>query len=144
MNHNFKLQKITDLEKMLGFFPLLQQLNPKLTSLQYETSLKAMLAQGNYFQIVVYDGEVPIGLTGVWIGTKIWSGKYLEVDNFVVDEKYRRHGVGKLLIEWCEEYARDQNCCMIGLDSYVFADQAHRFYFRLGYKIEGFHMTKRF
>jgi GNAT superfamily N-acetyltransferase len=137
------IQILSDFETMLQGFPLIRQLNPKMTIERYTTLLRAIVDQRNYFQIGYYDKDQLVGLTGVWIGTKVWCGKYLEVDNFVVDESYRGQGVGKKLLKWVEARAREEKCDMIGLDSYVTAEGAHRFYFANGFKIEGFHMTHR-
>lgn len=141
LNHTIKV--LSDFETMLRSFPLIQQLNPKMSMARYTSLLRAIVDQGNYFQIGCFDGDRQIGLSGIWIGTKVWCGKYLEVDNFIVDEKYRGQGIGKKLLEWADQRAREENCEMIALDSYVVAEGAHRFYFTNGFKIEGFHMTKR-
>jgi hypothetical protein len=39
----------------------------------------------NYKQIAVFEGDVCVGLSGLWSGTKN-SGKYLEIDNFIVQQ----------------------------------------------------------
>ncbi len=138
------IKVVSDYETMLLSFPLIQQLNPKMTMARYTILLRAVVDQKNYFQVGYYDSDKLLGLTGVWIGTKLWCGKYLEMDNFVVDENHRGQKVGAQLLEWCERRAQEEKCEMIGLDSYVVADGAHRFYFANGFKVEGFHMTKRF
>ncbi len=138
------IKVINDFETMLQSFPLILQLNPKMTMARYKTLLRAIVDQGSYFQIGYFDQDKLVGLTGVWIGTKLWCGRYLEVDNFVVDENYRGQGIGNKLLAWAEAHAKKEECEMIGLDSYVTAEGAHRFYFAGGFKVEGFHMTKRF
>ena len=139
-----KIEMLTDVTAMLKNFPLIQQLNPSMTVRQYEDRLMAIVRQGGYFQIVCRDeAGALLGLTGIWLGTQLWCGKYLEVDNFIVDESVRHRGVGKFIMEWVERKALDEKCEMIRLDSYVAAEKAHRFYFARGFKVEGFHMTKR-
>lgn len=139
-----KIKVISEFEQMLQSFLLIKQLNPKMTKARYETLLRAIVDQGGYFQIGCYDGAKLVGVTGIWLGTKVWCGRYLEVDNFVVEQAYRGRGVGRRLLKWAETRARKEHCNMIGLDSYVTAEGAHRFYFGNGFKIEGFHMTRRF
>jgi hypothetical protein len=36
-----------------------------------------------YKQIAVFEGDVCVG-PGLWFGIKLWCGKYLEIDNFIV------------------------------------------------------------
>lgn len=143
MQQDFEIRVMSTLDTMLGNFPLIQQLNPQMTLARYETLIKAIAKQGNYFQIGYFSRGQCLGLTGIWIGTQLWCGKFIEVDNFVVDEASRGQGVGKRLLEWVERKARDENCEMIRLDTYVTFEQAQRFYFSRGFRIEGFHMTKR-
>jgi GNAT superfamily N-acetyltransferase len=137
-----KLVEIHDLASMLKLFPLIRQLNAEISEADFRTRLTAMTEQGGYFQIACYFGETCVGLSGVWIGTQLWCGKFIEVDNFIVDQKNRELGVGRKMIEWIEAKGQSENCEMMRLDSYVTADGAHRFYFRHGFKVRGFHMTK--
>lgn len=140
---NPQITELTDLESMLKMLPLLQQLNPTMTEARYHALLEAMIAQGNYFQVACLDNSRCLGLTGVWIGTQLWCGKFIELDNFIVDEAFRNQGIGQRLVAWVEERARKEACEMIRLNSYVTLEKAHRFYFARGFRIEGFHMTKR-
>jgi len=84
-----------------------------------------------------------IGLAGVWIGTKLWCGRYLEVDNFVVHPDHRGQGVGSRLMGRLEELAREADCDMVALDTYTSLHDAHRLYHRLGYAILGYHFVKK-
>jgi GNAT superfamily N-acetyltransferase len=137
-----RIDILTTETQMRTTYPLLRQLNPNLTPALYHERLSIIVAQGHYFQIVAMDGERALGLAGIWIGMQLWCGKFLEVDNVVVDAEARGSGVGTLLMEWAESKARQENCAMIRLDTYVTLEQAQRFYFARGFKILGFHMTK--
>jgi GNAT superfamily N-acetyltransferase len=137
-----RIERLHNVNAMLEMFSLLKQLNPDMTEEVYRERLRAIVAQGGYFQIACYIDNTPVGVTGVWIGTQLWCGKFIEVDNFVVDQAHRKHGVGRALLEWVENKGREEGCQMMRLDSYVTADTAHRFYFRHGLKVRGFHMTR--
>ncbi|GAA4128203.1 hypothetical protein GCM10022250_16730 [Flavobacterium chungbukense] len=96
----------------------------------------------NYTQIAVFEKEVCLGLTGCWSATKLWTGKYLEIDNFVVNPDYRSRGIGKLLTDYVEKKALDLNCSSIVLDAFTGNFGAHRFYYNQGYAPKGFHFVK--
>jgi GNAT superfamily N-acetyltransferase len=140
---NLEIKELVDLSSMLGSFPLIQQLNPNMTSSRYEELISQMVKQGNYFQAGCFLSGKMVGLTGIWIGTQLWCGKFIEVDNFIVDEAHRQIGIGTKLMNWVDEKATLEGCGIIRLDTYVTLEKAHRFYFSNGFKIEGFHMTKR-
>jgi hypothetical protein len=54
---------------------------------KYESYLKEMVP--NYKQLAVFENEICIAVTGFWTGTKLWSGKYIEIDNFIVHPEHR-------------------------------------------------------
>ena len=67
----------------------------------------------------------------------------MEPDNVVVDEAYRSKGVGKLLMTWMYAEAKKLKCTTIILDAYVENGFGHKFYFREGFVIKGFHFLKK-
>jgi GNAT superfamily N-acetyltransferase len=135
----FALKELHSLEEMLKHIEVLNELYPSLTLEAYSNDLREMLPNNNYFQVAAFDGELCVGITGIWIGTKLWCGKYLEIDNLVVSEKYRSAGVGKLLFNRAEEIAKQNGCSMMALDSYTVNFQAHKFFYNEGFVPKGFH-----
>lgn len=127
---------------MLAQHALIRQLNPHMSLARYEELLRLMLPKG-YRMVGAFAPEGNcVGLSGFWVAAKFYSGKYLEVDNFVVDEGFRTKGVGKLLSDWMLELARQERCDTIMLDAYVTNSAAHRFYFREGFHIKSYHFYK--
>ncbi|MGV3538651.1 MAG: GNAT family N-acetyltransferase [Rufibacter sp.] len=126
---------------MAAQFGLIQILNPKMERVRYEQLLEQMLPSG-YHMVGAFDGDTCISLSGYWLGTKLYSGKYLEVDNFVVHENYRSKQVGKQLLDWLTAQARRRHCKTMMLDAYVVNTPAHKFYLREGFEIKGFHFLK--
>ena len=56
------------------------------------------------------------------------------VENMVVDNKYRRRGIGKLLMEYAVARAKETGCYKIQLSSAKRRKEAHRFYRSLGFE----------
>ncbi|MBS1583785.1 MAG: GNAT family N-acetyltransferase [Bacteroidetes bacterium] len=136
------LRKLTTVEEMLPHWRLVVQLTPDLSPEAYGALLREMVPH-NYFQVAAFEGEACIGLSGYWIGHKLYSGKCLEIDNFIVDEAHRGQGVGERLVDRMAEEARREGCRLLMLDAYVENFQAHRFYYRNGFHARGFHYLKR-
>ena len=88
-------------------------------------------------------GEAGGTISGYWIGHKLYCGKYLEVDNFVVDDAHRSSGVGEHLLNWMTEEAKREGCELMMLDAYVENFKAHRFYYRQGFHARGFHYLRK-
>jgi ribosomal protein S18 acetylase RimI-like enzyme len=133
--------ELTTIDEMMEQFPLIQQLYPDYTIEKYEDLLAAMLPN-NYKQIIVVENGITVGLAGFWIGTKLWSGKYLEMDNVVVHEDFRSNGIGSIMTNYLNQKAIDEDCKMIVLDAFSTNFGAHKFYMNHGFVPKGFHFIK--
>jgi len=138
----FAVQELHGLEQMLEQHHLILQLNPHMPLQRYHELLQQMLPNGYRMVAAFNQGGRCIGLSGFWISAKLYSGKYLEPDNFVVDTAYRSAGVGKLLSDWMLREAQRHQCDTVMLDAYVTNSAAHRFYFREGFHVKSFHFFK--
>jgi GNAT superfamily N-acetyltransferase len=136
------LKELKSLEEMLEQLPILQELYPSLTLDAYRNDLIDMLPNNHYGQIAVFEGETCLGLTGYWIGTKLWCGKYLEIDNLIVSEKQRSTGVGKQMFDYLAAKAMQENCTMMALDSYTSNFKAHKFFYNQSFAPKGFHFIR--
>lgn len=128
-------------EEMLAHLDVLQELYPNLTTDYYNQLLDKMLGN-NYGQIAVMQNDECIAISGYWLGTKMWCGPYLELDNVVVKASARGTGAGKLMQEHLEQKAQDLGCHIMVLDAYSNNFKAHRFYYNQGYAPRGFHFIK--
>lgn len=55
------------------------------------------------------------------------------VENVVTDSKYRGQGLGRKVMEMAIEFARENNCYKVILQSASFRKEAHQFYKNLGF-----------
>ncbi len=141
MSMGFQFKVLVKKEEMLPFFPLFHQLNATVGEAEYAEMLDDMTAHG-YRMLVVLDGEKAVGLSGFWVITKFYSGKYLEMDNVVVDAESRSLGIGKLMCEFLEELGQAEGVRTMMLDAYLENHRAHAFYEREGFVKRGYHMIK--
>jgi GNAT superfamily N-acetyltransferase len=132
------VRELIDKEEMLKNLSVLQDLYPSLTSSEYSSELDLMLPH-NYGQVGVFEGDICLGLSGFWIGTKLWCGKYLELDNIVVSKTQRSQGIGKLIFDFLHKKALENDCTMLSLDSYTTNFNAHKFFYKEGFAPKGFH-----
>ena len=124
--------------EMLNHYQLLSEMYPSLTIEEYDRELDVMLPH-NYGQVAVYDNEECVGLSGYWIGSKLWCGKYLECDNVVVSSKHRRKGIAKMIFDYLRKKAESEGCTMMALDSYRENTPSHEFFMKEGFVAKGFH-----
>jgi ribosomal protein S18 acetylase RimI-like enzyme len=133
---------LTQKSEMLPLFHLIQQLSPSVTAENYAIMLEEMIAK-DYKMAAVFEEETCVGLSGFWIATKFYSGKYLEMDNVVVADGHRSKGIGKILCDFLLELAINENVKTIMLDAYLENHKAHAFYEREGFEKRGYHILKR-
>jgi len=136
-----EIRELKTVDEMISQLSVMQELYPSLTEIQYHEMLSEMIPN-NYGQIAVFEDEKCVGISGYWIGTKLWCGKYLELDNVIVQKEYRSKGVGKLLSDFLDNKAHLNNCTILVLDAYTSNFKAHRFYYNQGFSPKGFHFVK--
>ena len=135
------LKELTTKQGMLSNIELMRFLYPTFTVEKYDAYLTEMIPH-NYKQIAVFEQDVCVGISGLWSGTKLWSGKYMEIDNFIVHPDHRKKGVGKMMTDYVDAKAKETGCTMIVLDAFTENFTAHRFYYNQGYVPKGFHFLK--
>lgn len=80
------------------------------------------------------DGRV-VGWVHAYVSRVIELNPRAEIGGLVVDVGFRGAGVGRLLMEHAEDWARSKGLEAVYLRSNVIRQDAHRFYQGLGYKI---------
>ena len=135
------LKELTTKQGMLSNIELMRFLYPTFTVEKYDAYLTEKIPH-NYKQIAVFEQDVCVGISGLWSGTKLWSGKYMEIDNFIVHPDHRKKGVGKMMTDYVDAKAKETGCTMIVLDAFTENFTAHRFYYNQGYVPKGFHFLK--
>jgi ribosomal protein S18 acetylase RimI-like enzyme len=136
-----EIRILTQKAEMLAHLDIVKQLYPDFTVEKYGTLLDEML-KANYQQVIVTKNNKTIALTGVWIGTKLWSGKYIEIDSFVVHEDFRGQKIGDILIEKVHKIAEKEGANQIVLDAFTTNFTAGKFYINHGFQPKGFHFVK--
>jgi GNAT superfamily N-acetyltransferase len=141
INFNLQTKELTTIQEMLSQLEIIKHLYPNFTIEKYEAYLKEMIPH-NYKQLAVFEDDICVALTGFWTGFKLWSGKYIEIDNFIVHPDHRMKGLGKIMTDYIDAKAIEIGCTMIVLDAFTGNFKAHRFYYNQGYAPKGFHFIK--
>jgi len=128
-------------EELPLVLPLIEMHNAQVAPEELRRRLDVMIPHG-YRCIAAFSKERLVGVAGYWLGARFYCGEYMDVDNVVVDESLRSLGIGAKLMDWLHAKAAELGCKIVVLDSYVTYAGAHRFYFRQGYHILGFHFAR--
>lgn len=128
-------ESVDDLKKIS---PVLLQLRSQYTE---ESLIEQILEQqGHDYQIayVEENGEV-LCVAGFVMSKKLAWQKNIYVDDLVTGKTHRSLGAGKFLMDWLKNFARENGCQQIHLDSGVLRFAAHKFYLREGFNINSHH-----
>jgi len=124
---------------------LLRQLWPdKPTDLPSLRSVfeRALVSDSQRYICAVEDGKL-IGFGSLTIKNNLWQEGYIcHVDELVVDNTYRHHGIGTRILHHLMIIAKEKGCRRIELDSAFHRKEAHRFYERLGFENRAFLFSK--
>ncbi|MEH2140254.1 GNAT family N-acetyltransferase [Nostoc sp.] len=124
--------------QILGCFPVISQLRPHFEEAKFLEQVRYQMKEG--YQIAFLEiEEQAVAVAGFRISTCLALGKFLYVDDLVVDELKRSQGYGKQLFQWLIEYAKNHGCEHLSLDSGVQRFGAHRFYLMERMRITSHH-----
>lgn len=119
---------------------ILLQLRPQYNLESLLLQIAKQRAEGYHVATVELSGKT-VCVAGFVIHEKLAWGRFLYVDDLVSDEHTRSQGAGKAMIAWLKDYARQQGCVQLHLDSGMHRKDAHRFYDREGFDRSGFHFA---
>jgi GNAT superfamily N-acetyltransferase len=109
---------------------------------RYETgpALAEIAAMPGHELVVVEEDGMVVGTMVLLVVPNLSHGAlpWAMVENMVVDRKYRRRGIGRLLVEYAIARARQAGCYKVQLLSNKKRRQAHRFYRSLGFKASAY------
>lgn len=122
----------TDVHRITG---LCHQLGCHSTMEEVKIRLMSVLENKDH---IVYVAQPSRGNIIGWIHAHIQPllhcSLFAEIGGVVIDKDYRRAGVGMILMEMVENWARDKGCLGVNLSANVLSRENHMFYEHIGYK----------
>ncbi|MDY6818810.1 MAG: GNAT family N-acetyltransferase [Halobacteriales archaeon] len=121
------IRELTTEAEWRAAFPVVNQLRDHLTEKEYLEYLDEMREE-RYRLFALFEAGEIVSVAGVALRTNFYNGCHLFVYDLVTREDCRSEGYGTRLMEFAEEWARDQDCDSMTLESGLWRDDAHRFY----------------
>jgi ribosomal protein S18 acetylase RimI-like enzyme len=123
--------------ELLPLLELYQQLNPTDDIMSEKTAKDvwdAIKTQNIKYFVAKENGKIISSCYICIISNLTRGGKSIGyIENVITDTAYRRMGIGKTVVENAIEYAKDQNCYKVLLQSGNKRTEAHRFYESIGF-----------
>ncbi len=123
-------------------FALMKLLRPSLVSAPlFADQITRQFQQGYQLLGAVHGGAV-VGLIGFREVENLLYGRFIYVDDLVVDTEVRHLGLGASLLEAVRADAVNRECAHLVLDTGLHMPLAQRFYYREGMLARGMHFVQ--
>ena len=124
MGRDIELRSVEQLAEIGACHSVMMELRPHLKD------------AGSFLRQVMRQREHGYRLSAAWHGDRIVENllyvRFVFVDDLVVQQEFRRDGVGARLLSVARAYARETSCRHFVLDTGLHMALAQRFYFRQG------------
>ncbi|CAB3645762.1 hypothetical protein LMG24238_00717 [Paraburkholderia sediminicola] len=129
-------------DSLLSAFDVMRQLRPHLTDAHSFAAQVARQRAEGYRLLAASDAGGVVGLAGYRTLTNLLYGRFVYVDDLVVDGRQQRGGIGAQLLDAVRQIARETGCAHFILDTGLHMPLAQRFYFRNGLLARGMHFVE--
>jgi GNAT superfamily N-acetyltransferase len=110
----------------------MQVLRPHLSDQEgFADQVERQYAKG-YVLLAAWKEESPQALIGYRVQENLLNGRFLYIDDLVVQPGLQRTGLGAQMIQTARTEGLQQNCAHLVLDTGLHMALAQRFYFRQG------------
>lgn len=134
----WKIRLATTPEQVGRCSAVMRQLRPHIKAIDFAARVLKQQKEGYQLVFLELDGVIRT-VAGFRVLSLLFSGRTLYVDDLVTRDSDRSRGYGAALFDWMVEYAKDQKCDYMTLDSGVQRFAAHRFYLKRGMDITSHH-----
>jgi uncharacterized protein (DUF433 family) len=115
--------------EILECFPVMQQLRSHLPSSEFVEQVQQQFDRGYHLAYLKHN-DIVVAVAGFHLSVNLAWGRFLYVEDLVVDEGSRSQQFGEQLFQWLVNFAQQRDCQQLHLDSGVQRFDAHRFYLR--------------
>nr|QBK89291.1 MAG: acetyltransferase (GNAT) family protein [Mimivirus LCMiAC02] len=130
---DYKIKKLDKSDYYIGFLQLLEQLTTvDADNISHEDFCKRLDDMNSDTFVIIHNNTVVSSGT-IYIEKKFIHhlGAVGHIEDIVVDVKHRKKGLGKMMIDYLTEYAKNQKCYKVILNC---AKKNIGFYEKCGYK----------
>lgn len=128
-------------QEIASCYAIMRELRPHITEESFVSRVRSQHKYG-YMLAYVQEASVSVAVAGFRIGQNLSWGRFLYVDDLVTLPEHRSRGYGAVLLAWLADFAAEQGCEQLHLDSGIQRKDAHRFYERAGMEFIGYHFRK--
>ncbi|MFL1504110.1 GNAT family N-acetyltransferase [Pseudomonas sp. O64] len=142
MNEHVEFVPMQTQAECIESFAVMQQLRPHLTDAAAFAEQIQRQQQNGYHLLAAREQGKVIGLVGYRLTENTLYGRFIYVDDLVVDAALQRRRLGEQLLDRVREETRARGYRYLVLDTGMHKALAQRFYFRQGLLPLGMHFSQ--
>lgn len=127
-----KHAKLNDSESIAG---LSNQLGYDSVTTDILSRLNKILENPDNCVYVAIDNKIVVGWIHGFYSLRVESDFFVEIGGLVVNEDFRKNGIGKKLVERVIEWASLKKCDKVRVRCNVLRKESHRFYEKIGFEM---------
>ena len=120
-------------------FVVLSELRTLLSQEQFLERVQRQREAGYFLACLETEAQQIVAVAGARLMDNLSNGRFLYVDDLATLHSHRSQRFGDQLFDWLCDFARENNCARLTLDSGVQRFAAHRFYLRKRMEIRAHH-----
>jgi len=128
-----EVRELSTTPQFRNAYSVLSQLRDHLTEETFLEQLDVMREDGYRLFALFDEGDV-VAVVGLVVRRNFFCDRHVFVEDLVTDEQHRGEGYGSRLLEYVHEFAREQSCSYVELESGLWREEAHDFYENRGYE----------
>jgi GNAT superfamily N-acetyltransferase len=113
---------------------LSNQLGYKINIEGTRAQIQEVISHPDHCAFVIADGEKILGWIHAFKTLRIESKPFVEIGGLVVDENYRRQGIGRKLVDHIKNWSLENNFKTVRVRCNSKRKEAHHFYVETGFK----------
>lgn len=142
MNEHVEFVQMETEADLIASFAVMQQLRPHLTDATAFAAQIQRQRQNGYRLMAARENGQVIGLAGYRLTENTLYGRFIYVDDLVIDAALQRRRLGEQLLDHVREETRARGYRWLVLDTGMHMALAQRFYFRQGLLPLGMHFSQ--
>lgn len=144
--NNIEIRDAKTDEEIEACYPLAVLLEGRragLSAQAFVNQVKRQREQAGFTLSYMVDQGTLVAMAGYRFCEFLAWGKVLYVDDLVTKDDARSKGYGARMLDRLLDVAKEEECEEIHLDSGCWRVGAHKFYFKHGFHIGGFHFLRK-
>lgn len=134
------VKRLTTRAEWRDFYPVVRDFWPVGSEAEYLATLATMTEDG--YRPFGLSEDCPLAFAGVYRLHASWYGRFVWLLDFVTRPDRRGEGIGSMLLEEIEDWAKQQGCETVVLGSGKGRTGAHEFYEDRGYEMTEYWFEK--